>query len=127
MCVVAISEPYRVLDDPRWFQSAESPPRSAIYATELTSECRQILKGNRYVAIKHGTIICSVYFSPRWSIEKFLYNILQLEVAFQNEKVLVIGDFNARSRLWDTGTPNQRGDILIEFATYLDLDILNKR
>lgn len=41
-------------------------------------------------------------------------------------RVIVSGDFNARSKTWDEGRPNFRGDLLEEWAAENDVRLLNE-
>jgi len=56
----------------------------------------------------------------------WLNNLGQVLSPYLNSPVLVLGDFNARSRVWDLGTPNEKGDILMEWMVGLDFVLLNR-
>ena len=45
--------------------------------------------------------------------------------AVSNQKLLILGDFNAKSSAWGSPNTNARGHALVEWATSLDLRLLN--
>ena len=64
--------------------------------------------------------IINVYIHPY--AEKEITNILEKEI---NNNTFIIGDLNAHSPEWSTGTPNQRGKEINEFININNLKILN--
>ena len=77
------------------------------------------------ISIKIKTIngpleIINVYISPCIDIDKEVY----LEV-FQRDNVLICGDFNAKSTLWGSPSPDYRGKIFESILDSTNLVVLN--
>lgn len=64
------------------------------------------------VELENNTIITCIYAPPTND-----FSINDLSALFpQNKKTLIIGDFNARSRLWKNRRQNRRGTTLADFV-----------
>ena len=73
------------------------------------------------MAIKvNDIVIVNVYNPPSNSID---INVLSYFKRFSN--ILLCGDFNARHRMWDVGSPNNNGYRLVEFIEENDFTVLN--
>ncbi|XP_018364243.1 PREDICTED: uncharacterized protein LOC108761948 [Trachymyrmex cornetzi] len=46
---------------------------------------------------------------------------------FQTQKMIILGDFNARSKLWDVRNFNVKGEMVIDLANALNVRLINKR
>lgn len=103
--LVVVSEPYRIPDN--WY--ADNSGRAAIWVTgagiDKGRSIALIKRGNEFVIIRYNEVyICSVYVSPNIDIQKFENCTSELEMSLLNlekkKKLLVMGDFNAKSPLW---------------------------
>lgn len=101
---------------------------AAVY-WEPGEPCTLIGRGEGFIIIEwRKTVIARVYFSPNGEENKFkelLGELNRIIGSAINKKVLIEGDFNARSRGWDK-TYNKRGYILEEWLRGKGLIIANK-
>ncbi|XP_018377645.1 PREDICTED: uncharacterized protein LOC108770506 [Trachymyrmex cornetzi] len=129
--ITAISEPYFVSVNHRWFGSTGNKPGAAIYCNSQNFIARLIAKGDGYVVVKYREITYySVYFPPSLNNEEYSYWLTRMETVvhpIQTEKMLILGDFNARSPLWDARNFNIKGEMVIDLANALNIRLLNKR
>lgn len=127
--VALVSEPYLVPDSAAWV--ADLSKTAAIWwdCARCELPCVLLKRGNGFVAVKMGdTIIVSCYISPNCSwreYTEFLKNLGDAIQEFANSKLLVGGDFNARSSVWGDRRTNGRGELLLELMLGLDLRVVN--
>nr|XP_042907733.1 uncharacterized protein LOC122271234 [Parasteatoda tepidariorum] len=69
-------------------------------------------------------IFISVYLSPNEDITGNLLTLGALLTKHSDKKVIVAGDFDAKSRAWGP-TTNARGEVLLNFFAQHDLDVVN--
>ncbi|CAH0724206.1 unnamed protein product, partial [Brenthis ino] len=128
--LAVVAEPYTVPDHPRWF-SGESGD-IAIYwnATSGNISCSLIEKGHGYVVVKCGILtLVGCYISPNSGIIAFESYLDEVAACIRRclpRPIIVLGDFNARSRTWGDTRDDRRGIIIQEWAASLDLRILNQ-
>lgn len=130
---VLVSEPRHIPDSPLWFSSLDQ--KSAVYwqPEHAPAPCRLMHKGEGFVAIGcRDYIIVSCYISPSSGLSSFEEFLEELEDCLRQcksinskAKILLGGDFNAKSPLWGSNRKNRRGDILEEWAATMDLRVLN--
>ena len=129
--LVAISEPSRIPENDRWVSSTDRPASAAItwQWSRLKVPCSPRWRGKRFVAVDWGEIIVvSCYFPPSLRPDEFMRDLKELEVRLleaTGQPVIVVGDFNARSHAWDSGHPNRRGCLLMEWIAVMNLQIIN--
>lgn len=85
-------------------------------------------QGNGYVWIENEDIVIySCYISPATNVEEFQQFLRELsnEVRDHSKKLLIGGDFNAKSYSWGSPREDRKGSILAEWASEVDLTILN--
>lgn len=125
-----ISEPYKVPKHPRWFGDAAN--EVAIYWGGARGDppCRQVDSDSGIVVVEWGSIIvCGCYVSPNCSLSAYETYLGKLEVfvrKYFSRPILVLGDLNARSRVWGDVQDSVRGETLLEWAAALDLRLLNQ-
>lgn len=123
--IALVAEPNRIPLGNWW---GDSLGGAAVY-WEPGELCALISRGEGYVIIKwKELIIASVYFSPNAKMCKFKELLGELDriigIAF-NDKVLIEGDFNSRSRGLDK-LYNNRGYVLEEWVREKGMTIMNK-
>ncbi|XP_025155964.1 uncharacterized protein LOC112588883 [Harpegnathos saltator] len=124
-----VSEPRVVPASQHWLGSGSG--RSALFwrPGALPGGCRLVDRGRDFVAADCGEFYAvSAYFPPRGGIAAFLGRLDGLRGALsglRGRRVLLCGDFNARSWLWDPRRENRRGEVLSEWAAEMDLRLLN--
>ena len=72
--------------------------------------------------------IVGLYFSPNHSLAEFEIVLDSVRAAIcrlSPRKVLVLGDFNAKSRAWGHPTSNSKGEAVQVWALLLGLPLLN--
>ncbi|XP_011688314.1 PREDICTED: uncharacterized protein LOC105450255 [Wasmannia auropunctata] len=129
--IACVSEPYRVPRDPRWIGFTEATPMAAItwQGPKPPKSMVVIGRGEGFVAvIWDGLVVVSGYFSPNKSVNQFrafLSAIRDAIIAHRGRPMLIVGDFNARSHLWENTHPTVRGEVMADWAGALDLRLLN--
>lgn len=123
------SEPWRIPDkDGNWYSSVSK--RAAIFCSrvDVTKKCRLSTSSEDWVAMAFGDIIViSYYLSPNEGIIRFKKTLDEIRIFIGDSigKVLLCGDFNARSVHWGCHTNNMRGMILEDWVSELNLSIIN--
>ena len=117
--IIIISEPNRQL--PHWFNDTKGD--ASIWVTllngKLPDETSEV-KSDGIVGVRVGDVFCfSGYCSP--NINKPAYckyidtlSAMTKSVARRHDKVVVAGDFNAKSTCWGGSTTDKRGRVLME-------------
>ena len=73
------------------------------------------------VTLHHSVSICSVYIPPNYRLcQQEIENISQLTAPY-----ILLGDFNAHSRLWGCHDTNRLGEVIEKVVENADLCILN--
>ena len=90
---------------------------------------RNVIKGDGFVCIELDEVmIFGCYISPNVDIQtytRFLAN-LRAEMKQKYKEVIVGGDFNSKSYLWQSKVEDRRGQILAEWLAEEDLIVLNQ-
>lgn len=125
--VVVITEAHRVIDD--WY--VDKTKTVAIYVTNKgmvgCNDVLHVCSGEGFTGINYkGLLIFSVYSSPNITIqefESFMITLLEALKPFLNEGkgIILTGDFNSRSPLWGSDRWCNRGRILFQMLSTLDL------
>ncbi|XP_071579544.1 uncharacterized protein [Temnothorax nylanderi] len=125
-----IAEPYRVpTNHPCWAQGRSGLSAITWRHMPESSPSRVLEAGEGFVAIQWGLIsVVSVYAPPRWDQARFRRALHELHACVRRRlpgRVLVAGDFNAKSTLWGSPATNWRGLALETWAAGLGLCLLN--
>ncbi|XP_076549218.1 uncharacterized protein LOC117611475 [Osmia lignaria lignaria] len=125
--LVVVAEPYTIPDN--WF--SDTTGRAAIFITNTgLDKCKQttiVGCGIGYVGISfNGLGIISVYVSPNANPQEVEVQFSALEALVRDlqsshSKILMLGDFNAKSPLWGADRWCGRGKVLFQLATSLGL------
>lgn len=82
---------------------------------------------NSYVRMKINkyNIFCC-YFSPNAELGKFLSFLeeLQKNVLNDKNKIIILGDFNAKSVIWGSAKTDKRGNMLMEMLANMDFAVI---
>lgn len=127
--LLIISETCYIAPSDKWYISLDNS--SAIYVDPdlINFRCRLATRGDKFVAVFCGPyLIVSVYISPNLSLREYdaFLNDLSVMLSSRTDKVVVAGDFNAKSNLWGSNVTNQRGLQVVRWAAERDLRILNE-
>lgn len=128
--LACVSEPHRVPNNPKWARSKEPIPMAAVtWADDVSTSVSTLKAGDGYVVVAWGKlVIASCYFSPNKSFSQFRAFLNKVGDAVHGHlsgSLLILGDFNARSKVWDNTRSTKRGDIITTWAATLDLRLLN--
>jgi len=127
--LAVISEPHSIPDDPSWAASADRLAVLTWRGSVRNLDYVIVINGVGFCVVSWGDCyVCSCYFSPRGRRDSFIQwlNCLGMALApFLDSPMFVLGDFNARSLVWDSGGFNERGDILADWMAGLGLFLLN--
>nr|XP_034194873.1 uncharacterized protein LOC117611085 [Osmia lignaria]XP_034195134.1 uncharacterized protein LOC117611288 [Osmia lignaria] len=125
--LVVVAEPYTIPDN--WF--SDTTGRAAIFITNTgLAKCKQttiVGCGIGYVGISfNGLGIISVYTTPNANPQEVEVQFSALEALVRDlqsshSKILMLGDFNAKSPLWGADRWCGRGKVLFQLATSLGL------
>ena len=93
------------------------PYKEITLSTTLTAIAAQITINSTFT-------ICNIYLPPSRTIDRGLLQNLYQQLP---QPCLIVGDFNAHSRLWDSTrqNPDQRGSIIENFINSKNLILLN--
>ncbi|GIY73629.1 hypothetical protein CEXT_430541, partial [Caerostris extrusa] len=72
------------------------------------------------------TLLVSIYCSPSKNIENNLNLLRNILIENDNRPTIILGDFNAKSRVWGQRDLDERGSKLLSFCHQLDLNIENQ-
>ncbi|XP_067216668.1 uncharacterized protein [Linepithema humile] len=125
--IAVVSEPYCIPDSPFWHGSKDG--RAAIYWSRdrLQHGCSLFRIGDNFVAISCGDIkIVSCYIPPekgedRAATFRRALHGLEEVVRAAGPRVILCGDFNARSECWRSQITNWRGRALVNWARNIGL------
>lgn len=115
-------------DNCNWLFS--SCKRAAIFCYNLDTRkrCRLVASSVSWVGVEFGDmLLVSCYLSPNEGIIRFKEILKELGdlVRSNPDKILLCGDFNARSASWGCNTGDRRGVLFNEWVSELNLVILN--
>ncbi|XP_042912129.1 uncharacterized protein [Parasteatoda tepidariorum] len=134
--VISLSEPYfdgrnNIVGFPvKWKIHYKSVKlRATILTAQGVNNLFNIMNERDIVAVtfnldREEIIFISVYLSPNEDITGNLLTLAALLTKHSDKKVIVAGDFNAKSRAWGP-TTKARGKILLEFFAQHDIDVVN--
>lgn len=70
-------------------------------------------------------VVYSSYISPNITIDEYTEYLVALKSKISKMKnglkIIVVGDFNAKSSMWECPNEDRRGEILAEWATELEM------
>lgn len=127
--VAFISEPLSVPDSPAWI--ADKTKKAAIWwnCTRCELPCVLVKRSDGFVIVRMGDIILvSCYITPNcaWrAYVEYLERIRDTLEEFSGLRILIGGDFNARSTVWGDRRTNGRGELMLDIMSELDLRVLN--
>ncbi|XP_045772161.1 uncharacterized protein LOC123872074 [Maniola jurtina] len=130
VALAVVAEPYKVPNHPRWFGSVGDAV--AIYWAGRQSDppCSILERGSGYVAVEWGPLaVLGCYISPNSGITVYEAYLDELAACIRRclpRPLIILGDFNAHSRVWGDKRDDRRGDIIQEWAAELDLRLLNQ-
>ncbi|XP_046736548.1 uncharacterized protein LOC124405569 [Diprion similis] len=125
--ILLVSEPSNTGKAGLWMPDRKGD--AAIAATRnFTGNITPGGKGEGFVwAEINQTYVFSCYFSPNARIEDFERQLDELEAQARalGNRILIAGDFNAKSPLWGSERWDDRGRIVADFLARLDLIPIN--
>ncbi|PZO93252.1 MAG: hypothetical protein DI617_08965 [Streptococcus pyogenes] len=133
--VISVNEPYvfdnKVVGIPFHYCiiASNREPKAALILNK-TLRALPILVEKDLVCAKIDTssgqyIVFSVYSSPSDDIEAKLLHMEATVTKYKEEKILMFGDFNAKSAIWGPRRMDDRGAKLLQFINRHELDIEN--
>lgn len=94
----------------------------------LHGRCSLVIRGDYSVAIKYRDMhLISCYISPNIRLSKYLEALDELEDIIRasgKRRIIICGDFNAKSLLWGSRTLDSRGSYLEDWAAGNDLIVI---
>ncbi|XP_077279449.1 uncharacterized protein LOC143906940 [Temnothorax americanus] len=126
-----VAEPYRVpRDHPCWFSDRGGSAAITVRAAPTSPPYSLKCAGEGFVAVEYGPLCAvAVYAPPSWTRARHGQLLAEVEGCVRScttGRVLVAGDFNAKSTLWGSPRTDQRGDITERWAAGLGLCLANK-
>ncbi|XP_011647144.1 uncharacterized protein LOC105433494 [Pogonomyrmex barbatus] len=127
--LVFVSEPYRTKGGTDWYVSTCEKSAILLFDVTGTPSVSRIKSGNGFTALKvNDHLMVSCYFSPNRPLEEFggfLDDLYDLVRFYPMERVIVAGDFNARSTSWRDTITNDRGTLLERWLDSTGLVVAN--
>lgn len=129
-----VAEPYSVPQDrSNWTGDVEGSVAIIVRRYDTNSPLIPLTvigKGNGFIAAKWGeTVIVGVYFSPNKSLATFEQFLDRMEIVIRRSmpgKIIIAGDWNAKSTLWGSQITDAKGEALGDWITSLGLECQNK-
>lgn len=122
-----VSEPNKsALRKSRWYRYVEE--NACIIRRNSALKISAWGKGYGFVWVKTREVyIYSVYISPNCTTGKYeeFLQALQTSIVQHGRKVVVGGDFNAKSHLWGAPLEDRRGGMLVDWLNSNDLVVAN--
>lgn len=94
----------------------------------LSGRCSLVTRGDYSVTIKYKNLhLISCYISPNIRINKYLEALDELEdiIRILRKRIIICGDFNAKSTLWGSRTLDSRGSYSEDWAAGNELQVVN--
>lgn len=112
--ILLVTERNYIPQNPNWVVSKDG--NAAIYfdLNEIRLRC-QAFSGNNFVAIHCETFLfVSIYISPNICLRDYntVLNNLSDVLGNRTDKIIIGGDFNAKSQLWGALRTNGKGSLL---------------
>ncbi|XP_072751966.1 uncharacterized protein [Anoplolepis gracilipes] len=124
----AVSKPAYIPDLPDWYSSVDRRSAIVFCSGGSRSYCRLAVRKDKFVAVMMGDIaVVSCYMSPNTTRDEFIAFLSELKDAVRalGDRVLVCGDFNAKSAMWGARLTDRRGHLVEDWAAELELRIQN--
>lgn len=124
-----ISEPVHVPQSPLWYGDRSGVAAIVWCPHHVPFPCVPLFRGNGCVAIGCGDlVIASCYVSPNSTIREYQTFIDELMVCvdeYRGMNLIIAGDFNAKSVMWNSPRTNTRGVLLERWSQSGELRLLN--
>ncbi|XP_018376742.1 PREDICTED: uncharacterized protein LOC108769974 [Trachymyrmex cornetzi] len=126
-----VAEPYTIPEDhPHWFSNRRETVAITWRMANEAMPCTPYSRGEHYVSVRWGDmLVAGTYLSPSMNATQFEDAMEELERwAIQNmdKPIIIAGDLNAKSDMWNSEVTNARGNIVAEWASSLGMCCLNK-
>lgn len=125
--VVVVAEPYFIPQSDNWFSDLGG--LAAIMVSGSRCVGRHVAGDGCVAVVVDGVGFLGVYFSPNRALaefEDFLAEVDSLWQRLGTDRVVVAGDFNAKSTAWGSPASDARGSVLVEWAISKGLALLNR-
>lgn len=127
--ICGISKPYRTQGTGTCAVSEDGKYAILLLLGKHEYKWQMIKRGIGYVIVEiNGVILVSCYYSPNISYREFIIYTSVLEIDLRryiNDKVVLFGDFNAGSVVWDDRINSVRGDYLCDLLNALEFKLCN--
>lgn len=128
--VAIVSEPYSVPLRANWAGDNDNTVAVIAQTTAGSPPFNNVLRGNGcVVASFEGLAVAGIYFSPNRPLiefEQFLAQLGTLLGQCGTNRILLGGDFNAKSVAWGCPATDARGEVLMEWATATGMSLINR-
>lgn len=127
--MVFVSEPYKTEGGGDWFSSLDGKSAILLFNSERIPTFSRVQQGNGFIAMNiNNYLMISCYFSPNRPLDEFSLFLDELYYVLRDctlNKIVVAGDFNARSTSWRDTVTNDRGILLERWMDSTGLSIAN--
>lgn len=129
--IAVVSEPYVVPREHSHWVSNDNKTIAITWRQKINAiPCTLLMKGRHFVLIRWGDIVVvGTYMSPNMEVsivEKAPEEMENWILQIWEKPIFVMGDFNAKSNLWQAKTTDQRGIMVTEWASRVGLCCLNR-
>lgn len=127
--ICALAEPYKTQGAGIWAVSADNTCAVLLLPGKPYHKWHMIKQGIGFVIVEiDGIVVISSYFSPNIRYGEFAYLLSELKIElrkYANDKVILLGDFNARSTVWGDKLNTRRGDDIYDMTGALGFVFCN--
>ncbi|CAH2209136.1 jg18883, partial [Pararge aegeria aegeria] len=130
VALAVVAEPYKVPNNPRWFGSVGNKVAIFWGGKQGDPPCTILEKGLGFVAVQWGIVgVVGCYISPNSGFEAYESYLDNLAACIRRclpRPTIILGDFNAHSKLWGDKRDDRRGNLIQDWAAELNLQLLNQ-
>ncbi|XP_018360475.1 PREDICTED: uncharacterized protein LOC108759498 [Trachymyrmex cornetzi] len=126
-----VSEPYTIpMDHPHWYSNETETIAITWRQAQEAMPCTPYDRGEHFVAIRWGDIVVvGIYLPPSLGIpqcEEALEELERWAIRNIDRPMIIEGDLNAKSMLWNSRSTNPRGTLIAEWASAMGMCCLNR-
>ncbi|XP_018359887.1 PREDICTED: uncharacterized protein LOC108759090 [Trachymyrmex cornetzi] len=129
--VAIVSEPYTIPEGhPHWHSNEMETVAITWRQAQEAIPCTPYERGEHFTSIRWGDmLIVGVYLPPSLSIpqcEEALEELERWAIRHMDRPMIIGGDHNAKSPMWNSRSTNPRGILVVEWASAMGTCCLNK-
>jgi hypothetical protein len=135
--IAVVSEPYDTRkSNLNWIYSSDKKPTVGIYwskVKDMFGPMQLVRKGEGYACVRwNGFYIMGCYFSPNKRVNEFKRYLSEIGLvigSLRNYPLIIMGNFNARHKNWDSNAKTRQGygQKLFDWSINMELAVMNRK